>query len=497
MKKRILLFVFAIVVLGQLSAQTIQKITGFLGEYHTAPGYSYADSTGTDSVIMQYLFRFGEIAFPSQAVDNGFDFVPDIDSCSAWHANRIVGIIQPPTEHGVPNQPADTDLFAPYPQLNGPGMIQAGQRFSRLSQMYGGFSGVILDDWAGDSALTGQIRDAVQGKYVDDAGNVYHQSIATTPYNKLYCVVYSTAAMPEALPVIDGVCYYNVGEQNCCASVFDSDITALRLNYPGKEIQLGIYLKNSGTGWLGAQGVQQMLSIGINRYDDGDINAVTIFAGVFLVEDNIPLNIWNAFDLPHWLDSLYYPYLGEGEGKLYDCITGRALSGGFVRVFCEGRLSGDTLMRSRQMTDANGNYDFGLWAGNRNTDSTYYWLVAEKPGYFSDTVGFWIKRGDTTTVPSLSLCPDPGGSFAGVAETMALYPNPTTGSFVVESGTEQIAGGQIEVYNMVGAKIYAAQSQYPYTYVNLPNNVENGMYVVVTRNGNHNFSQKNLLVVQR
>jgi Secretion system C-terminal sorting domain len=477
--KRKLLFAGLVVLLHlQVWSQNNRKVTGPLGEYHIAAGYSYTDT----------------LAMPDQAIDNGMDFIPELDSCIAWNANRVVAILQPPTEQGVYNQPADTALYAPYPQHNGPGMIQGAQRFSRLSQLYGGFCGVILDDWAGDTSITRQVRDAVRGKYVDDAGVVHSESVATTPENKLYCVVYHTDSIPGALQVLDGVEFYNVNYQNCCLGRFDSDITTLRANYPGKEIQLGIYLKNSGVGWLQPDGVHYWLAHGLDRYDDGDINGVTLFAGVFLVKDNIPLSIWNGFDLPHWLDSLYYPYLGAGEGNLYDCTTGKPLTDGFVRVYCKGRVSGDTLFRSRQKSDANGQYHFGLWAGNRNTDSTFYWLIAEKPGYVTDTVGFWIKRGDTTFVPTVSLCPTVYSDSVGM-ETILLFPNPTRGIFTVLTQYGEPVGGQIEIYNMLGQKVYSAFRGYAWQPIDISSQA-NGVYLVVVRNQQKGFNTKQMLVLQ-
>lgn len=494
MRKK-LLFI-ALILLGNryLFAQNNNKITGPLGEYHIAAGYSYTDTFGIDSTVMQYEFRFGEMAMPDQAVDNGMDFMPELDSCISWNANRVVAILQPPTEQGTYNQPADTALYAPFPQHNGPGMIQGGQRFSRLSQLYGGFCGVILDDWSGDTSITRQVRDAVEGKYVDDQGVVHSESVATTPYNKLYCVVYKTDSVPGASQVLDGVQYYHVPTQLCCYESLDSDITSLRANYPGKEIQVGIYLKNSGVGWLPADGVHYWLSHALDRYDNGDINGVTLFAGVFLVKQNIPLNIWNGFNLPHWLDSLYYPYLGAGQGNLYDCTTGLPLANGFVRVYCKGRVSGDTMFRSRQMTDANGQYHFGVWAGNRNTDSTYYWLIAEKPGYVSDTVGFWIKRGDTTYIPATFLCPTTYDDSVG-AENILIYPNPTRGQFTLYTLRQEPVGGEVEVYNMLGQKVYSAFRGRDWVPVDISNQAS-GVYVVVVRGGPKGFNTKQLLVLQ-
>ena len=495
MRVKIYFIAIAILVGHMLFAQSSNKITGPLGIYHIAAGHCYNDSTDNDSTIIQYQFRFGELAMPNQLLDNGFNFQAELDSCTQWNANRVLGIIQPPTEHGVYNQPLDTALYTPYAQLNGPGMIQGGQRFSKLSQLYGGYSGVILDDWNGDTSITRQVRDAVQGKYVDETGSVHSECVATTPYNKLYCVIYGTGADPAALPVIDGVSYWYYRGQNCCYTNLDADITQLRAGYPKKEIMIGIYLKNTYLGWTDPASVQYMLAHAIDRYDDGDINGITLFAGLYLLKDQMPLNEWNAFALPRWLDSLYYPYLGAGEGLIRDCTTGNTLTGASVHVFCKGRASGDTLMRSSQKTDASGRYDFGLWAGNRTTDSTYYGLIAEKSGYITDTVGFWIKRNDTTYIPGISLCPAPDSDGSGSQFNMLVFPNPTHGKFVIKAEEIEAIGGELEVYNMLGEKVYSTTQCHPYLHVDLSGQPD-GVYLVLIRTANHKNIQKRLLVVQ-
>ena len=415
-------------------------------------------------VLTPYLYNHN--------LNNGFDFVAEIDSCAAWHANRIFGIIQPPSESGVYNQPADTALYAPYPHLSGPGMIQGGQRFSRLSTLYGGFSGVILDDWNGDTAITHQVRDAVRGKYVDDQGNVCSECPATTPYNKLITVLYNTGANPDALPVMDGLFYSYYTGQNCCYQAFDNDINTLRVNFPQKEIMFCIFIDNTSLGWTHADGVHYLLAHALDRYDDGDINAVNFFAGVFLTTESMSLNAWDSLALPHWLDSLYFPYLGQGHGSVYTC-EGSPMSGVNVHVFCKGNVSGDTLLRSNQKTDANGHYQFGLWAGNRNTDSTYYWIIAEQPGYITDTVGFWIKRSDTTTVPDVSLCPGINGTQA----SMVVYPNPTSGRVTVEVEAGHEIGNEVDVYDLLGQKVYATTQTAVQTGLDMSGLID-GIYIV-------------------
>jgi hypothetical protein len=446
------LLLLTVLICQQLAAQTGYKFTGPLCVYDMSAGYCYSDSTSVDSVDIESLFRFGEFGIPNQAVYAGHNFQSAIDTVNQWHANRIFAIIQPTTEHGVYNQPLDTALYAPYLITKGPGMIQGGQRFSRLSQLYSGFSGAIMDDWNGDTSITRQVRDALLGKPVDAAGNVCSECMPTTPGNKLYTVLYHADAIPSAMPVLDGV-IYSIFDQNCCYQTMDSDITQLEASFQHKDRMIAIFMGNTAIGgWATDTSVQYLLAHTLDRYDDGDINGVIIFAATYLLKKNITIGLWNGFDLPHWLDSLYYPYLGGAGGDVYDC-DGHVLSNAAVRVYCQSKSTGDTLMRSYQLTDNNGYYQFGLWAGNRNTDSTYYWLIAESPGYLTDTVGFWIKREETANLPRIDLCPGINGSKSA----MLLYPNPSTGLMTLKVDAYAIVPGtQIDVYDMLGRKVYSA-----------------------------------------
>ena len=258
---------------------------------------------------------------------------------------------------------------------------------------------------------------------------------------------------------------------------------------------IGIYIKNTYLGWADPVGIRYMLQHALDRYDDGDINGVTFFAGVYLLKKNMPLSTWNALELPFWLDSLYFPYLGEGQGKLYDCNTGNALTGASIHVFCKGRLSGDTLMRSSQKTDASGHYQFGLWAGNRGTDSTYYWLIAEKTGYATDTVGFWIKRNDTTNIPGVSLCTASINEVNAAEDNMLVFPNPTNGKFTVKVDAGQAIGGELEIYNMLGEKIYSATQKHIHSHVDFSAQSD-GLYLVLIKTSERKISQKRLLLLQ-
>lgn len=481
-KLKIVFFYLAVLINQRLIAQNHKRITGFLGLYHTSAGYTYTDTTGTDSILMQNEFKFGELAFPNQSIDNGFSFQQDIDSCIRWNANKIIGIIQPPTEKGVYNQPSDTDLFNPYDISKGPGMVQGGKRFSKLSQLYGPFCGVIIDDWNSDSSIAHQVRDAVQGKYVDTNGNVYSESYATTPYNKVYAVMYDTWLEHSSLPFLDGVSYWYFKNQNCCYTQIDSDISQLRFYWPNKDILIGIYIKNSYLGWTDPVGVHYMLKHSLDSYDDGNINGITIFAGVYLVKNLMPLNQWKAFALSDWLDSLYYPYLGEAQGKLLECDSGKSLNNAFVQVFCKGRVSGDILMRSRQKTDSTGNYHFGLWAGNRNTDSTYYWIIAEKNGYDHDSTGFWIKRNQQTSIPDLSLCISKFNPVNS-KDDLLIFPNPI--DKLLNLYSKNSSSSEIEIIDLLGRTILSQSFTNEQTTIDI-GYLKGGFYFLNLRNNKGN-----------
>jgi len=476
---KIILLYLIVCVTNHLEGQNLKKINGFLGVYHTSTGFIYSDTTGADSVPMQNEFKFGELAFPNQSIDNGFGFISNIDSCINWNSNKIIGIIQPTTEGGVYNQPNDTLLFSPYDIKNEPGMVQGGQRFSKLSQLYGPFCGVIIDDWNSDTLIAHQVRDAVQGKYVDENGNVHYESIATTPYNKLYAVMYDTWLNTSSVQFLDGVSYWYFKNQNCCYTQLDSDILQLRAYWPKRDILIGIYIKNSYLGWTDPNSVHYMLQHSLNSYDNGDINGITFFAGIDLVKSIMPLNQWKAFALPMWLDSLYFPYLGEAGGKIYDCDSNKFLTEVFVRVYCKGRISGDTLMRSRQKSDSTGEFHFGLWAGNRNTDSTYYWAIAEKAGYDNDTIGFWVKRNQYTSIPNLPLCHSKMKITNNTNGDFLLFPNPANELLNIKSST--ILNGEIEITDLIGrANILQTVATFQTT-IDI-SNLKSGLYYLKLKN---------------
>lgn len=415
----------------------ISKITGPIGIWRPADGYVYAGQGVPESTHIQEAFKFGEFGVGNWAEDYGllfYDWV--MNTCKDWNSNKVIGLIRPPSDTAEINQPGDTALYEPYSISLKPGMIQAGQRFSRLSKFHGPIYGADIDEYHGVIPISSveDIKDALKGKYVDTMGNVYHDSVATTPQNKMFVVLFEWEMNPSSslLSLIDGISFW-ISNQTANYTNIDQYINTLRRNCPNKEIICGIYIKNSIIGWAPPASVHYMLDHLINRYDDGDINGIWIYSGWWLIMPNITREYWDSLNIFYWLDSLYYPYLGEGEGRVYDYNTNWPIDSAFVTVYTKGRVSGDTLIRSRQMTHCFGYYKFGAWAGNRNTDSTLYWVIGEKEGYYSDTVKGWIKRQTKTSFPPLYL------RKYGVEENrfqenrcLNISPNPCFGTAIVQ-----------------------------------------------------------------
>jgi hypothetical protein len=109
-------------------------------------------------------------------------------------------------------------------------------------------------------------------------------------------------------------------------------------------------------------------------------------------------------------------------------------------------------------------------------------------------VGFWIKRGDTTYIPATFLCPPTYDDSVG-AENILIYPNPTRGQFTLYTLRQEPVGGEVEVYNMLGQKVYSAFRGRDWVPVDISNQAS-GVYVVVVRGGPKGFNTKQLLVLQ-
>lgn len=402
------LLLTCIATLAVPPADALPKPAGPLGIWRSSNGLVYQAPDIPESTNVQAAFSFGDFWDMNDPGDEGLTFQQWIEkACNEWNVERFTGVVRPPSEGGVVNVPADTTLYAPaWP----PGMIQGAARFSRLSKIHGQIYGINIDDFGGlDTASVHDIRDALKGKYVDANGVVHHDTPETTAQLKLFAVIYSGHTLgTQFRPFVDGINLW-IYNQNGYYTNIDNYVTQFRATYPGKEINCGIYIMNGDYGWMTSACVDYMYRHLLNRYDDGDVNGVMLFSGHWIIMPNITRERWDADRLPALLDEVYYPFVGTGQGRVID-EQGVPVDGVFITCSTVGRVSGDLLVRSKKRTDAEGRYDLAAWAGNRSTDSTLYYVVAEQDGRVSAPVSAWVSRGGETVFPDILL---PGPADVG------------------------------------------------------------------------------------
>ena len=389
-------------------AQTpsLHKFKGFLGTYHPFNGTAYGGAGWTEGELMQHAFSFGENAIISQASYNGYTFAENIDnSCRNWDVNKVYGILRPPTEQGVVNQPGDADLFKPYATL--PGMIQGAHRFSELAKRCPQISGVVIDDFYNDypSKLSKEnlrnIKGALLGKRVDEKGNVDHSSPAVTPHLKLYTVLYDhqlDRVDETVLDLIDGVSFW-VWKQNENYRQFDSYIDTLRRTYPGKEIIVGVYVFNGAV--MTAASAHHIIEHAIDLYSQGRVNSLLVFSAIWMSREKISRERWDELAVPQLLGRVYYPFLGDGTGRVIDAKTKKPMGNALVSVT---RLVGGKLLpTTRKLTDERGQYHFGGWAGNGKKERVDYEIRIESESFKPSTMRVHLRAGKSINLGDARL----------------------------------------------------------------------------------------------
>ncbi len=441
-----------------------EKIPGLVGPYHPFDGYVYSGEGVAESTKLHDAFNFGLYGRINER-EYGYNFPLFIhNSCEAWNVNRLIAISRPPSENGVVNNPADTSIWNP--DVTPPGMIQGARRFSVLARRYPQIYGLTIDDFYGNypSRITAaqllDIRDALWGKYVDSAGNVHHDSPPSTTWLKLYICLYEQelSRNPDTtlLRLADGVNFW-IWNQNANYPNFSSYISTVRTKYPDEEIIPGIYLHNSLADMTQAS-INYILERSLDMCDDGSARGVLVFAGHWMVMNNISRARWDAMALPHEFNTVYYPYLGKGAGTVYQDSSDAPAQDAWLTVWTEGRVTLDTFQASRQRSDSLGAYRFGAWAGNRTTDSTRYWIVAEKPGYIPDTVSGWVRRQQLTVFPDLHLRLSGVGRQESAADlprlaVLSLAPNPSAGRIRISYALPAAGRAKLLIFDRAGREV--------------------------------------------
>lgn len=408
LSKILILLLCLFLQVGNIAAQTSapKRFQGFLGTYHPFKGTTYGGDSGwTEGELLQKAFNFGENAVISQAAYNGYTFAENIENnCKNWDVNKLYGILRPPTEKGVINQPNDADLLKPF--QTEPGMIQGARRFSEISKRCPQLSGVIIDDFYNDypKLLTGEnlrdIRDALSGKSVDASGKVDRSSPAATPHLKLYIVVYEhqlgKTVDKEVLGAIDGVSFW-IWKQSENYKIFDDYIETIRQKFPNKEIISGAYVFNGAETPTPAS-VHHIIERTVDFYAKGRINGLLIFSAVWMSREKSERERWDRLALPQFLGRVYYPFLGEAAGRVVDAETKKPIENALVAVT---RVSDEKpLLAARKFTDEKGEYRFGAWAGEKGL---VYQIKVEKPLYKNKRQSVRLQAGESLKLADVSL----------------------------------------------------------------------------------------------
>lgn len=382
---------------SQTSAPT--KFKGFLGTYHPYNGTAYGGSGWNDGDLMQHAFNFGQNAILVKGSHLGYTFQENIsNSCQEWDVNKVYGILLPPTEFGAVNQPKDSDLWKPFEK--NPGMIQGAHRFSELSKRCPQISGVIIDDFFNDFpkdmslADLHALKDALLGKQIDENGNVDSSSPATTPDLKLYIVVYEhhlgLKVEPEALELLDGVCFW-MWKQSENYKNFDDYLDTVNRSYPNKDVIAGVYVRHSREVPV-VPSVHHIMERAIDMYAKGRVNGLLIFSAIWLSREETKKARWDDLALPQFLGRVYYPFLGEGAGRVVDAKTRKPIRDALVSV--KRLVGGKALLTTRKLTDERGEYDFGGWAGDAKTGRVVYEIKVESNSYKPGTMRVQLRAAE-------------------------------------------------------------------------------------------------------
>ncbi|MEO8649339.1 MAG: carboxypeptidase-like regulatory domain-containing protein [Acidobacteriota bacterium] len=392
-------------VVGQ---NTPPKFQGFLGTYHPFKGTVYGGGNWKEGELMQNAFAFGQNAVLDIAAHNGYTFEEMVrNSCGEWDVNKVFAILLPPSEHGVVNQPADTNLWSPVAKE--PGMIQAAHRFSELSKQCPQIEGIIIDDFFNDfpkDISLEQLKDikgALLGKRVDADGNVDQKSAAETPNLKMYIVVYEhhleRKVDPEAMKLIDGLSFW-IWHQSENFSKFDDYISTVRQSFPGRDVIAGVYFKSS-LAIPSVESVRYMIDHAIKKYDAGQISGLLFFSAIWLSRERSDEPRWKELQLPELLDRIYFPRLGEIAGRVVQA-RGRTQAAK-TKITVIRSINGLGTLITKKFTDADGRFRFGALANDQRSDRAVYKLIVEneKGRQISRTIK--VRAGKRTAIKDIVL----------------------------------------------------------------------------------------------
>jgi hypothetical protein len=381
------------------------KRQGFIGLYHPFKGKVYAGTGINDDEDLYNAYLFGVNGILNTPSYGEYLFRENIEKhCKEFDTNLVYGIILPPSERGVVNNPNDTKLWE---LASPPGMIQAAARFSRLSLIFPQIKGVIIDDfWANyyyDTITLEDIKNikgALSGKKLKPDGTVDLESPPTTPNLQMFVVTYGTETNiydKNVVDMIDGVNFWLYDQEDSYHN-FDLYLSTIKAIYPNKELIIGVYIHNGDFGDMSNLSISYLIDKGIQLHEKGLSTGTLLFAGHWLVKNYISLERSQQIELSDIFYSIYYPYLGEIKCKVVDDKTSRPIRGVKIKI-CSNMAR--KITEAGKTTNEQGMFCFSGYAG-KSADASYS-FIAEKKGYYPCKGSFTLEVNKTLILPSINL----------------------------------------------------------------------------------------------
>jgi hypothetical protein len=164
----------------------------------------------------------------------------------------------------------------------------------------------------------------------------------------------------------------------------------VRKTYRGKEIIAGVYVFNGTV--MTAASVHHIIEHAIDLYSQGHLNSLLVFSAVWMSRERISRERWDELALPQLLGRVYYPFLGEGMGRVVDATTKKPIRNALVSVRRE--VGGKLLPAARKLTNERGEYYFGGWAGNGKKERVAYEIRIESESFKPSTMRVHLRAGE-------------------------------------------------------------------------------------------------------
>jgi hypothetical protein len=126
-----------------------------------------------------------------------------------------------------------------------------------------------------------------------------------------------------------------------------------------------------------------------------------MFSAIWLSREETKRERWEDLALPKFLGRIYYPYLGEGKGRVVDAKTKKPIGNALVTV--NRLVGGKLLLTTRKLTDERGTYSFGGWAGNDKNDRVDYEITIESDSFRPKTIRVRLRADERVTFDEARL----------------------------------------------------------------------------------------------